>query len=64
MNLTKYEQEIVINFNAGEDTASLYTIQLILSGYARWMDLLRRIHSYSALLGKMRSAKPMSFLKS
>lgn len=25
MNLTKYEQEIVINFNAGEDTASLYT---------------------------------------
>lgn len=39
-------------------------IQLILSVYARWMDLLRRIHSYLVLLGKRRSAKAMSSLKS
>ena len=25
MNLTRYEQEVVINFNAEEDTATVYT---------------------------------------
>lgn len=36
-NLSKYEQEVVINFNAGEDTADLYTANPV---WIRKMDKL------------------------
>lgn len=36
-NLSKYEQEVVINFNVGEDTADLYTANPV---WIRKMDKL------------------------
>ena len=37
MNLTRYEQEVVINFNADEDTATLYSAN---PAWIRKMDKL------------------------
>jgi len=37
MNLTRYEQEVVINFNADEDTATLYSAN---PAWIRKMDAL------------------------
>lgn len=37
-NLSKHEQEVVINFNAGEDTADLYTANPV---WIRKMDKLK-----------------------
>ena len=39
MNLTRYEQEVVINFNAEEDTATMYTAN---PSWLRKMDVLAR----------------------
>ena len=39
MNLTRYEQEVVINFNADEDTATVYSAN---PAWIREMDALVR----------------------
>ncbi len=39
MNLTKYEQEVVINFNADEDKATVYSANL---SWIKKMDALTR----------------------
>lgn len=39
MNLTRYEQEVVINFNADEDTATVYSAN---SSWIRKMDALAK----------------------
>lgn len=39
MNLTRYEQEVVINFNADEDVATVYSANL---SWIRKMDVLVR----------------------
>lgn len=39
MNLTRYEQEVVINFNADEDTATVYSAN---PAWIRKMDALVR----------------------
>lgn len=41
MGLTRYEQEVVINFNAEEDAASIYTANPI---WLRKMEKLAKVH--------------------
>ena len=43
MNITRLEQETIVNFNAAEDTASVYTADPV---YMRKLDKLREPASY------------------
>lgn len=47
MNLTKYEQETVVNYNAGEQTATVYTAD---KAAMRRFDSLVATYSQSSIL--------------
>ena len=58
MNLTRYEQEVVINFNADEDTATVYSAN---PSWLRKMDALVKEFPDTFRLIRQKSARHMRY---
>ncbi len=58
MNLTRYEQEVVINFNAEEDTATVYSAN---PSWLRKMDALVKEFPDTFRLIRQKSARHMRY---
>lgn len=62
MNLTRYEQEVVINLNADEDMATVYSAN---PAWIRKMDaLVKEFPDIFMLSGRQKSVKLMKCLRS